>query len=154
MGGEFRKWYGNFLNVVNWENDGEELRRFPRAGVTKTKYFFRIAISWTDISSSYFGVRYIPQGCIGGNTSPSIYPDPNQEFYLCGMMTSKVASYFLKFLSPTMHNNVGDITKLPIILDEAQKPHIDALVEENIALSKTDWDSFETSWDFRKHPLV
>ena len=153
MGGNFRKWYGNFEKVVNWENDGQALRTFSRSGVTKTEFFFKEAISWTDISSSYFGARYVPEGCIGGNTSPSIYPS-KYIYYICGMMTSKVADYFLKFLSPTLHNNVGDIIKLPIIVDCKRKDIVEEVVQNNIKLSRSDWDSFETSWDFVQHPLI
>ncbi len=154
MGGLFRKWYGNFVMVVDWERDGERLRKFPRSGVTKSEYYFREAISWTDISSSYFGVRYIPAGYIGGNTSPSIYPRKEDAKYLCGLMTSKISNYYFSFLSPTIHNNVGDITKLPIIDDEGYHDKVVGLVNENIEIARGDWDSFETSWDFAKHPLV
>ena len=153
MGEFFRKWYGNFEKVVNWENDGQILRTFSKAGVTKTEYFFKEAVSWTDISSSYFGVRYVPTGCIGGNTSPSIYPY-RDSYYLCGMMTTKVADYYLKFLSPTLHNNVGDVTKLPIIVDSKWKSSVENIVQKNIDLSKADWDFFETSWDFKCHPFL
>lgn len=154
MGGNYRKWYGNFEKVVNWEDDGKELRNFTKSGVTKTEFFFREAISWTDISSSYFGVRYIPEGCIGGNTSPSIYPQKEDIYFLCGMMTSKVSDYYLQVLSPTIHNNVGDVTKLPIIRQNRNTTNVEKYVQENIVLAKNDWDSYETSWDFKKHPLV
>lgn len=153
MGGNFRKWYGNFEKVVNWENDGQALRTFSRAGVTKTEYFFKEAISWTDISSSYFGARYVPKGYIGGNTSPSIYP-LEYIYYICGMMTSKVADYFLKFLSPTLHNNVGDIVKLPLIVDYVRKDKVENIVQNNIKIVRSDWDYFETSWDFKFHPFI
>ncbi len=153
MGGNFRKWYGNFEKVVDWENNGVRLKNFPKAGVTKTEVFFKPAISWTDISSSFFGVRFVPEGSIGGNTSPSIYPQ-NDIFYLCGVMTSKISNYFLQFLSPTIHNNVGDVTKIPIVQSEECKTNVEKIVSENIVLSRTDWDSFETSWDFIRHPLV
>lgn len=153
MGGTFRKWYGNYEKVVDWENDGQALRTFSRAGVTKTEYFFKEAISWTDISSSYFGARYVPKGYIGGNTSPSIYPS-EYIYFICGMMTSKVADYFLKFLSPTLHNNVGDITKLPIIIENKIEDKVEDIVRNNIEISRSDWDSFETSWDFKCHPFI
>ena len=153
MGGTFRKWYGNCEKVVDWENDGQALRTFSRAGVTKTEYFFKEAISWTDISSSYFGARYVPKGYIGGNTSPSIYPS-EYIYFICGMMTSKVADYFLKFLSPTLHNNVGDITKLPIIIDNKIEDKVYDIVRNNIEISRSDWNSFETSWDFKCHPFI
>lgn len=154
MGGPFRKWYGNFETVVDWEHDGERLRKFPRAGVTKTEYFFREAISWTDISSSYFGVRYVPTGYIGGNTSPSIYPKNEDVKFLCGLMTSKISNYYFGFLSPTIHNNVGDITKLPIIDCEKYRDTVIELANENIEIAREDWNSFEISWDFQRHPLL
>ena len=139
---------------MNWENDGEELRNYERSGVTKTNLFFRESVSWTDISSSYFGVRYYAPGIIGGNTGPCIYPEHKDAMYLCGLMTSKASTYFMRFLSPTIHNNVGDVIKLPVVFDENRRKQLEELTVSCIEKSRDDWDSFETSWGFQHHPLV
>lgn len=154
MGGSYRKWYGNYAHLVNWENDGYELKNSSNSGVAKTELYFREAISWTDISSSYFGVRYYEEGVIGGNSGPCIYPQKGDALYLSGLMTAKVATYFMRFLSPTIHNNVGDVTKLPIIFDRERRDEVESVVATNIELSKNEWDSFETSWDYKRHPLL
>lgn len=159
-GGEFRKWYGNQDYVVNWEKDGEEIRHFTDGGKRvksrprNMEYYFREGITWTDISSSKFGVRYSPPGFISECTGNCVFPEPLHLRYLIGFMCSDVCFELLAFLNSTMHFLVGNIASLPIIIDEARKPEIDRLVQKCIQISKDDWDDFEVSWNFQVHPLV
>ncbi len=165
-GGEFRKWYGNLWNVVNWFNDGEEIKTlvrkvYPQLGdnlgwkISNEDKYFHKGIAWSRISSSFFGVRVCDDNIIFDTNAPMMFS--NDELYLdyfAGLLTSKVATEFLKVINPTISFQVGDVAEIPIIVDDLKKEKIDNLVEENIALSRTDWDSNEISWNFKKHPLV
>lgn len=159
-GGEFRKWYGNNEFLVNWYNDGYEIKNFTNnAGKLlsrpqNTQYYFRESITWSFISSSCFGVRFSYQGAIFDVAGSSAFVDTTKIKYFTGLLCSKIVYNFLGLLNPTMNFQVGNVASLPIILNENKKQQIDALVEQNIAISKDDWDSFETSWDFEQHPLI
>lgn len=153
-GGQFRKWYGNFEKVINWQYDGKEIKEFPRAYVRAKDYYFREGLSWTKISSSKFAIRYAPEGFIFDSAGQSIFESNNNLYYILGLMCTNVAFDILKLLNPTMNYQVGDISNIPFIFDEAEKGNIVSLVRDSISISKIDWDAFETSWDFKKHPLV
>lgn len=159
-GGEFRKWYGNNEFVVNYKNDGrememfhEELNKTSSGGRLKNRqYYFREGITWSFISSSKFGVRYSPEGYIFDVAGSSLFPNKSKLKYILGFLCSKITFEFLKIQNPTMNFQVENIKKLPIIYKDDLL--IDKLVNENIILSKEEWDSFETSWDFKRHPFV
>ncbi|HHY70215.1 MAG TPA: BREX-1 system adenine-specific DNA-methyltransferase PglX, partial [Thermoanaerobacterales bacterium] len=155
-GGEFRKWYGNNEFVVNWENDGAEIRNFSGAVIRNQKYYFKESITWSFVSSSKFGVRYSPKGFIFDVAGSSVFPRKEDIYYLTAFMCSKLAFEFLKMQNPTLNFQVGNIKNLPIVKtnDTKIRELIDKLAKQNISISKTDWDSFETSWDFKKHPIL
>lgn len=153
-GGEFRKWYGNNDYVVNWENDGFALKNFSGAVIRNPEYFFYNGIEWSTISSGKISFRYMPEGFILGGGSSAIF---NSDFkYIIGIVNSSVVSEMLTFMSPTLNFSNGVIALLPIKLCDNKnfKQKITNLVENNIFISKDDWDSFETSWDFEEHPLL
>ena len=158
-GGEFRKWYGNNDYVVNWENDGFEIRNFKddkgklRSRPQNTDFYFRESVSWSLVTSSVAAFRYKPQGNIFDVAGMSFFSKQNL-FYLLALCNTKVVMEVLKVIAPTINYQCGDIANIPVLLDEEQKPFIDSTVQENITLSKVDWDSFETSWDFQIHPLI
>ena len=158
-GGSFRKWYGNNEYVVNWENNGYEICNFrDESGKLKSRpqnlqYMLRKGLTYTNISISSFGVRYSPEGFIYDAAGSGIFcKDDEMLFYVLAFLTSSVAAAITKITSPTMSFEVGQIGVLPFIYK--QNSTIDDIVKQNIALSKSDWDSFETSWDFAEHPLV
>ncbi len=159
-GGDFRKWYGNNDVVVNWENDGFEIRNFKdekgklRSRPQNVDCYFKQSITWSKISSGSIAFRYKPKGHIFDVAGTSVFASDNQLFYLEGFCNSKVTLAIVNAISPTLNYEVGHIASLPIIFDDKQKDVVDELVKENISLSKNDWDSFETSWDFEGHPLV
>ncbi len=159
-GGEFRKWYGNQEYVVNWENDGKEIKNFRNQNgkvmsrPQNIEFYFLPAITWTDISSSKFGVRFSPEGFIFDHTGNCIFPDESDVYYINAYLCTSVASNVLKYLNPTLHFQVGNIASLPLIMDDGIKPTVDRLAQENIAIAQEDWDAYETSWNFRQHPLV
>ena len=158
-GGEFRKWYGNNDYVVNWENDGFEIRNFKddkgklRSVIRNPNFYFRESASWSLVTSNVAAFRYKPQGNIFDVAGMSFFSKQNL-FYLLALCNTKVVMEILKVIAPTINYQCGDISNIPVLFDEGQKSFIDSTVQKNITLSKADWDSFETSWDFTVHPLV
>ncbi|MDU2489941.1 MAG: BREX-1 system adenine-specific DNA-methyltransferase PglX [Clostridium celatum] len=158
-GGAFRKWYGNNDYVVNWENDGKEMKELAISKynsatrtITNINYFFKSGITWSRISTSKFGVRYYPNGFIFSDAGCSAFPEEDLFYYITAMLCSKPILEILKVLNPTLTFQVGDVASIPFIKRESNK--IDEFVLNNVELSKKDWDSFETSWDFKIHPLI
>jgi hypothetical protein len=111
-------------------------------------------ITWSDIKSNYISARYLPVGCLRDNLGNAIFTLYDCLKYVLALFCSKVCLEFQNIINPTIHFQVGNAESLPIIINEAYRPHIDKMVEQNVAISRTDWDSFETSWDFKKHPLL
>ena len=167
-GGEFRKWYGNMDYLVNYLNDGLEVKMWvvsnPKDPKTthwsrrlfNTEYYLKSSISWTLISSSNFGARYFPTGFIFDSNGLSVFIKDSQKKYLLSLLSSKISKYFLKIISSTIAFLSGDIKKIPIFFpkSEATKQQIDQLTQQNIDISKEEWDSRETSWDFKASPLL
>lgn len=159
-GGAFRRWYGNRDYVVNWENDGFEIKNFRdekgkvRSRPQNLQYYFRPAITWSDVTSGSFSGRYVENGFMFDIKGSSGFPSTDILPYVLGLLNSKVAQAFIKILNPTMTTQVGDMTRIPVIISELYKNEIIGLVEDNIRYSKQDWDNRETSWDYKKHPLV
>ena len=154
-GGDYRKWYGNIDLVLNWENDGEELKEFPRAMLGDQQYFMKPGLTWTVISSTKTGFRIVPEGCICDHKGPLIFVnDDNNTKKLLGLLNSRYSEELLKVTAPTMGFEWGAIAKTPWIGSTLYDDIIDRLVSECMSLSKEDWDAFETSWDFQRHPLI
>lgn len=150
-GGEMRKWYGNHEFVVNWSRSGE----FNRAKTTMTHVYLKPCITWSDISGNSFAGRY----CFGGfmfdvKGSCAFAPEDRLRF-LIGIFNSKVTPVYIEALNPTTTTQVGDLKRIPLIIpDTSSLNQISTTVEECIEISKSEWDSFEFSWDFVRHPLV
>lgn len=158
-GGKFRKWYGNLDVVVNWENRGFEIRHFAddrghiRSTVPNEEYYFKECATWSKISSGTIAFRFRPKGSIFDVAGACLYSS-DKLLYLLAFANSNVAMLILGTLSPTLNYEGSHIASLPIIVDDMRKGKIDEFVKENIEISKKDWDSFETSWDFERHPLI
>ena len=154
-GGEFRKWYGNQEYVVNWENDGLEIRENvdekgkQRSRPQNIEYFFRPSISWSFISSSSFGVRVYPQGFLFDVGGSSLFPKDEHNINAAMFLCSHIAPFLMKMMNPTLNFQVGNVEQLPYI--EIKDNNIG---NECIRLAKTDWDSYETSWDFTQNPVI
>ncbi len=154
-GGEYQKWYGNHNNVVLWGEEGRQIKNEKGSVIRNEKHFFEEGISWKRIGSSGIGLRFLPEGFIFDQAGDSMFlHNKNRLVYLLGFFNTIVCKMCFEVIAPTMNLTAGNMNKLPVIIDETQKPRIEALVEENISISKTDWDSFETSWDFEKHPFL
>lgn len=158
-GGDFRKWYGNNDYVVNWENDGYEIKHnFDDNGKLRsrpqnTQFYFKNGVTWTLLSSSNFGVRISESHSIFDVNGMSAFSDSeSMNRYILGYLASKVNFKILMIINPTLAFQAGDISKCPLIIKNEN--NIENIVNLNIVLSKSDWDSFETSWDFKVHPLV
>lgn len=157
-GGEFRKYYGNIDLVVNWFNDGQEIKKAAEGAsggrIVSQEYYFMRSISWSKVTAGQFVLRFFPQGFLFDVAGPSIFADYSTQKYILGFMNSKVKFRFLDELYPTINYEMGQVSATPIILSNGKKDSIESLVGSNITLSKSDWDSFETSWDFKRHPLI
>ncbi|MCD8362904.1 MAG: BREX-1 system adenine-specific DNA-methyltransferase PglX [Lachnospiraceae bacterium] len=162
-GGDYRKWYGNQQFVVNWENDGYEIKEntrrvYPELGddlgwkISNESLYFKEHICWTDLTSKGLSFRYFPFGFIFDCSANVFFPS-NNFLTLFAYLNSKVVDCIASFLNPTMHFKINNFNALPCdnsVLTENEEE----LVKQNIAISKTDWDDVETSWNFIHHPLV
>ena len=155
-GGNFRKWYGNNEYVVNWENDGMELKNYKPAVIRNPGFFFKKGITWSFVSSKDFGARFSPSGFIFDVGGSSVFPREEDLYYINAFLCSKLATEFLKIQNPTLNFQVGNIANLPIILENSVdlRGQINKLTLKCISISKNDWDAFETSWNFSTHPLL
>ena len=167
-GGSFRKWFGNNLTVVNWKNDGAEIKKWivsnPNDPKTKSwsrrifnyENFFQECLTYTLLSGSNFCVRYINNGAIFNVNGPSIFNLDNKFFYIAGLMNSKVGFYLLKTINPTLAFNPGDVAKLPIALidNSIAMKIVEKNVEKTICAYRDDWDSAEVSWGFSTFQLM
>jgi hypothetical protein len=156
-GGDFRKWYGNNDYVVNWKNDGEDIKKYligknPNIPRSESLYFKK-CFSWSLISSGSAAFRYKDNGNIFDIAGMSCFSDEHLN-YLLGLCNTKVVLKVLSVLAPTINYQAGDIANVPVILDDKYRCEIEGIVLKNIEISKRDWDSYENSWDFTSHPLI
>ncbi|GEB77832.1 BREX-1 system adenine-specific DNA-methyltransferase PglX [Sporolactobacillus inulinus] len=154
-GGGFRKWYGNSIFVVRWKNEAEELKAFEGSGLGASKYFNKEHFVWSKISSSNISFRYDERNTFFDDASPAVLFEKRTDMTLLAILNSKAVKSFLEILSPTMNFQIGDIKKIPVS-DRIGKYRetVENLVRKCIYISKEDWDSFETSWDFTKHVFI
>lgn len=156
-GGEYRKWFGNFDYVVNWENDGAEIRQCSSCRLNamgNEDLFFLPGITWSHTTSSIFGARYLPEGHLFNVEAPTYISKSAPLYYILAFLNSVVAQKYLNAINSTMHYLVGNIMNLPICLKEAKLAYVNSKTSDCVKMCKNDWDSFETSWDFTKHPLI
>ncbi len=152
-GGEFRKWYGDNEYVVNWEEDGRDIKANPGCTIRNPTYYFKEGVTWSKICSRFAG-RYSKEGTLFDAVGLLCVPDKDIPLhYVLAFFNTNVAEAFMDVLNPTLSYTTGAVASLPIRYDEDVDHRIERLVSENIALSEEDWGSFETSWDFKRHPL-
>lgn len=160
-GGEYRKYYGNNFNVVNWYDDGAEMkanaiRKYNSITrtITNIAYYFKPGITWSVICS-YPSFRWYGNGFLFSNGGQCVVPDNDEELeYIIGILNSKVTEYLLNILSPTLGFESGYLKKIPIIQNSDKKENVMKIAKTNIELCKEDWDAFEISWDFKQHPFI
>lgn len=164
-GGSYRKWYGNREYLLNYYNDGEELKYWlthnPNDPTTTSwsryirspKFYFKKSLTWSKVASGDFSLRYCPVGSIFSDASNGIFIEEDNEWkYLLGVMNSKLINAYLKLLSPTLNTTSGDLGKIPLIYNPNE--NISTFVDLSISISKSDWDAHETSWDFQRNELL
>lgn len=154
-GGEYRKWYGNQDYVINWLSDGKEIKKYGHLVPRSLNYMFFESISWSKISSGNVSFRFYPKGFMFDVAGLGLFvKDDYTDLckYLMGFLNSNVSQHYLRAMSPTLNYETGQISNLPIVLSKTKE--IDDIVEDNISIGIDEWDDFETSWNFRKHPLV
>lgn len=161
-GGEYRRWYGNRAYVVNWYNDGVEMkaaviRRYNGGSYSKEirseDRYFQDSITWSALTAGASSFRLSTDGALFDSAGSSMFP-VKDSLYILGLVNSKVTDTILKMINPTMNYGAGSIASIPVIISAEKKTYVAEEAEENVAISKSDWDSFETSWDFAEHPLV
>ncbi|MFR1792272.1 BREX-1 system adenine-specific DNA-methyltransferase PglX [Ruminococcus bicirculans (ex Wegman et al. 2014)] len=154
-GGDFRLWYGNLQEVLWFDANGREaMNRMTGHRENGGKdFYFRKGITWSFISSSRFGVRSRPSGSLFDVAGSTLFVNEDKiYYYVLGFLSSLVCNYILGALNPTLNYQAGNIKSLPLCFDRMND--VNSLAENNVELSKQDWDSFETSWDFESHPLI
>ena len=162
-GGSFRRWYGNLYYLINWDQDGEELKAFAtfkNNGKHWSRFlksldcFYKSGITWAKVLSGKFSSRYMPDGCIMESAGCAIMPGKNDEMYLLALMNTKFVQKILDMINPTLGMQAGDIMTIPITFQDGTKDKIEILSSSCLEISKKDWDAHEISWDFEANPLV
>ena len=161
-GGEYRRWYGNKEYFVNWENDGQEMKtaivkRYNGGSYTKEirsegKYF-KDSVTWSALTAGNSSFRYSDYGALFDSAGSSMFPEEEWK-YIIALLNTKVANNILAVINPTMNYGAGSIANLPVVYNNEKKLSIEEIAVQCVEISKTDWDFFETSWDFVTHPLV
>ena len=159
-GGEYRKWYGNNDYVVNWENDGSYMRNFKDssgkipAHAFNLEYIFKENVTWSSLSSYKFAARYTDYVFLYDASGSFADVQAENIFFTLAFLCSEVTLFFLGAMNPTLNFQKGNISSLPFIIDVDRKDQVSGTTKENVEISKGDWDSYETSWDFKRNPLV
>lgn len=158
-GGGFRRWYGNIIYVVNWENDGFEICHFvDNKGNLKSRpqniqYFFRKGLTWSDVSTAKFCCRYVDGSCAFDASGPTFFLNNDEnEFFFLGLLNSNIVQEFMDLICQGLHYSTGHIPQIPVCISDVKQ--VNSLVVDNIQLCKEDWDSFETSPNFKRQPLI
>ena len=160
-GGSYRKWYGNNDYFVNWLENGKEIKSYKNKSgeiacrAQNTSYYFEEGGTWSTLSGADLSMRYLPKGFIFETKGSVCFAKEQDDLlYIIGLLNTKVTKQALLVLSPTLDYHEGPLSRVPVTIAAEKKPRVDEFVGENIALSRCDWDSEETSWDFKKHPLI
>ena len=158
-GGGFRRWYGNIIYVVNWENDGFEICHFVddkgnlKSRPQNIQYFFRKGLTWNDVSTAKFCCRYVDGSCAFDASGPTFFLNNDEnEFFFLGLLNSNIVQEFMDLICQGLHYSTGHIPQIPVCISDVKQ--VNSLVVDNIQLCKEDWDSFETSPNFQRQPLI
>jgi hypothetical protein len=150
-GGTNRKWYGNNFYVIEWLNNGEKLKLYSKSNLRNKEFYFKEGFTWSTVSTAKFGARRFGKGYLFDNGGCCFFSKDNNLNYYLSIVNSMIFEFFLR-LNPTLNYQPGNIGVVPVILNNIE--YISDIVDKNISISKIDWDSFETSWDFKRHPLL
>lgn len=155
-GGGYKKWYGFNEYVIDWYNDAQEIRKIKSAVIANYQYFMKPGLTWSTVTSRNFSIRWFDEGFIFDNGGCCIFELGENRHYLAGLLNSSVFKFIFGKLNPTLNFQSGEVAKFPVILQENKNINdiIIKKVNENVNIAKEDWNSFETSWDFTKHPFL
>ena len=156
-GGSYRKWFGNNEYIINMENNGYDIKYSGKNNnyrLREPSLYFQEALTWSKISSGDFSSRYMPKGYLFDIAGCCVFYLNDKMFYSIATLNSCVGKSILSLISPTLNYEVDHIKKIPIIIDNSKMVYINEKVQENISISKSDWDLYETSWDFKRNPLL
>lgn len=151
-GGGYRKWYGFNDYVIDWFDDGAEIRAIPTAVVANYRYFTKAGLTWSTLTSGKFSIREFGKGYIFDNGGCCIFDLDDKKHFICALLNSKVFAYIFGQLNPTLNFQSGEVAKFPVIYKKSAE--VDELAAECVEISKAEYDFFETSRDFKKHPLI
>ncbi len=153
-GGPYRKWYGNLEYVIAFDKANYTALANSGNHLPSRQFYFLEGITWSRISTTEFAVRYSPAGMVFNSACPTAFASHDILFYALGLLNSSIVRSYVMALSPTMNFQAGDIDKVPFIISSDDKNRANPIIEQCIVLCQSDWDSFETSWDFQRHPLI
>ena len=160
-GGSYRKWYGNYDYVVNWDNDGEEIKNYRDSNgklmsrPQNTNYYFREGLTWNLITSGNFSARYFSNNMIFDVSANAFFAkNKDHMYYILSVLNSKICNIISKILNPTVNFSAGVASKIPVVISDDCFDDISSLTKHNIAISTIDYNSYETSWDFTVNPLI
>ena len=160
-GGQIR-WYGNNIHLINWENDGKEIKEYATQltgsyskNITAIDAYFKHCISWPQISMSRPSFRFIPDGFIFASAGPSLFVnDEAQKWYMLGLLNSSVTQNILDAINPTINFGVSDILKVPFVYTSEHKDEVEYAVKKLVSIAVENWNAQELSWDFKRNPLI
>ena len=153
-GGTFKKWYGNNEYVINWSDNGSEIKNSGKASIRSPQFYFHEGISWSTISSTYLGMRYVDRGFIFETAGNMMFPKNGSILYCLGFLCGKIPPLFMQCLNPTITTTVGSVSIIPLVYSKSDDSDVTRLSQNAMSLSKEDWDSYETSWDFKRHSMI
>lgn len=154
-GTEFRRWFGGIVNVIKWIDNGFEVRHFKGSTIRNDDYYFKKGITWGLITSATSSFRSTENyECVYGDAGHGCFPKPEDFYYTLAMLNSKPVDLFLNIMNPTINLSSGVTAQIPAEVEKDSFNTVSCLSKENVDLSRRDWDSFETSWDFKTHPLI
>lgn len=155
-GGEFRKWYGNHNYLVNWQNNGQEIKSTGRATIRNSAFLFKKGIAWSRIISGKPSFRVLCNDSFFESAAGVCFPSDNDYEYVLAILNTVLVPVYITIVNPTITLQSGSIATIPILKDknENRKNKIKEIVQNNISISKQDWDAHETSWDFQRNELL
>ena len=153
-GGSYRRWAGGSEYVIDWENDGQRVKACPKAFLRNVNSAFKSGLTWSKLGSGTFSIRYFRDGYICESIGCSLFQRTENILNCLGLLNSVVAEKLLAIINPSMGRQPGYIGAVPYLVKGDNEIAIQTLAKTNIDISSTDWDSYETSWDFKRNPLV
>lgn len=153
-GGKYRRWYGNLIYVIDYMHNGRRLAQSSGGALIPEKLLFQKAITYSRLGSGVISFRWQIEGETFDSAAVSAFPNDQYIKYTLGVLNTKIVTTLIDVIAPTLNTQPGDIARVPIVIWEEQISKVDNTVEECTLISKCDWDSLETSWNFKKHPMI